>query len=89
MHKIFYKPGVVKKLKKFTKQEKDQFIKTRERLRTEPELGEFLTGSLRGHRKWKFRVFGVPYRIIYRLEKERIIITAVGKRKDFYELLER
>lgn len=57
-------------------------------LQNVPEAGQYLKGSLKGLRKWKYKVVGVPYRIVYQLEDTKLTIVVVGKRKDFYELLD-
>lgn len=84
---VFYKPGALRVIKKFSNQEKDIFKKVLLDIIETPQAGGFLKGSLVGLRKWKFRAREVPYRVIYKLESDKIEIVAVGKRKDFYDLL--
>lgn len=84
---VYYKPSALRIIKKFSNEEKAVFNKIINELKESPDAGGFLKGSLNGLRKWKFRVRGIPYRVVYTFEDDRIDIIAVGKRKDFYELL--
>lgn len=87
MAELFYKPGALRVVKKFTTAELSEYKKVLAELKQFPDGGKFLKGSLKGLRKWKYKVRSVQYRIVYLLENDQIIIVAVGKRKDFYELL--
>lgn len=87
MRKIYYKPSAIRIIKKFKPIEKKIFFQIKEEIRAIPEAGGFLSGKLSGLRKWKYRVGGIPFRIVYGFAKNRIDIIAVGKRKDFYEKL--
>ena len=87
MPALFYKPGALRTIKKFNLQELSVYKSELHFLKEIPESGRFLKGSLKGLRKWKYKVGSVPYRIVYVLEDDVITIIAVGKRKDFYELL--
>lgn len=84
---LYYRSSAIKVIKKFTQEEKQIFKEAIQELKESPEVGGFLKGSLKGLRKWKYRVGGVPFRIVYQISKNRIDIIAVGKRKDFYELI--
>ena len=53
-----------------------------QRLIKEPVLaGKPLRQSLKGHRKMRVG----DYRVIYRIEKDTIIVLKIGHRKDVYE----
>lgn len=41
------------------------FTLIKEEIRQTPEAGGYLSGKLTGLRKWKYRVNGVPYRVVY------------------------
>ncbi len=88
MLKLFYKPSALRVIKKFTTTETQVYRNTLTQLKESPEAGGFLRGSLKGLRKWKFKVNSVPYRIVYKISDDSIEIIAVGKRKDFYDLLD-
>lgn len=87
MVEVWYKPSAIRTIKKFTQDERQAFDQALVQLREGPEFGNFLKGSLRGFRKWRYHVSGVPYRIAYELERGRVTIIAAGKRKNFYDLL--
>lgn len=87
MPELFYRPGALRVVKKFTARERETYKTEIHKIKELPESGRFLKGSLKGLRKWKYKVSSVPYRIVYCFEEGIITIVAVGKRKDFYELL--
>ena len=85
MRKIYYKPSAIRIIKKFKSAEKEVFNLIKEEIRQTPEAGGYLSGKLTGMRKWKYRVKGIPFRVVYSFGKQRVDIIAVGRRKDFYE----
>ncbi|OGD63074.1 hypothetical protein A3A71_03745 [Candidatus Berkelbacteria bacterium RIFCSPLOWO2_01_FULL_50_28] len=87
MPELFYKPGALRVVKKFTAVEITEYKNVLAEIKQFPDGGKFLKGSLKGLRKWKYKVRSIPYRIVYLFENNTITIIAVGKRKDFYELL--
>ncbi len=58
-----------------------KIIKHIKKLAELPESGKPLKHNLKGHRSVRIQ----PFRIIYRLEKERIIINCFDHRKDVYK----
>ena len=60
----------------------EQLAKAIERLAAHPELGELLKGEWKGYRKYRTG----SYRIIYRIERARLIIyiITIDDRKDVY-----
>jgi len=62
------------------KQLRLRIIKQIKKLTEKPETGKPLRYNLKNHRSIKIP----PFRIIYRLEKERIIINCFDHRKDVY-----
>ena len=58
-----------------------KIIKHIKRLAKLPESGKPLKYELKGHRSVRIP----PFRIIYRLEKKRIIINCFDHRKDVYK----
>ena len=58
-----------------------KIIKQLKKLAQVPESGKPLRYNLKGHRT--IRV--VPFRIIYRIEKDSLIINCFDHRKDVYE----
>tara|TARA_Y100000310_G_scaffold238645_1_gene242115 strand:- start:636 stop:878 length:243 start_codon:yes stop_codon:yes gene_type:complete len=57
-----------------------KIIKQLKKLSENPELGKPLKYNLKNHRSVRV----TPYRIIYRIEKDRIIINCFDHRKDVY-----
>lgn len=81
---LIYHPDVFKQdLPRIPRNIKDTIRKAIEtRLLVAPEImGDPLRQSLKGHRKLRVG----DYRVIYRLEKEDIIILIIGHRKDVYK----
>jgi len=68
-----------KKLKDKTTRLK--IIKQLKKLSEQPEAGKPLKYDLKNHRSVRIP----PFRIIYRIEKERIIINCFDHRKDVYD----
>ncbi len=56
-------------------------IKHIKKLRQLPESGKPLQYKLRGHRSVRIP----PFRIIYRIEKDKIIVNCFDHRKDVYK----
>ncbi|MBR9699925.1 type II toxin-antitoxin system RelE/ParE family toxin [Candidatus Woesearchaeota archaeon] len=63
------------------KQTRLRLIKHIKKLASLPESGKPLKYELKNHRGIKIP----PFRIIYRLEKERIVINCFDHRKDVYK----
>ncbi len=63
------------------KQTRTRIISHIKKLAQVPESGKPLKYELKGHRSVRIP----PFRIIYRLEKERIIINCFDHRKDIYK----
>lgn len=78
--KLEYKPEVVKQLKKLPLSEKKKIIKKLELLSESPYSGKSLRGELAGLRS--LRVW--PYRIIYEIQENLLIILSVAHRQSAY-----
>ncbi len=48
-----------------------------------PEAGKALSEDLAGYRSYRIG----RYRLIYRIEEKRLVLKAIGSRKDIYERL--
>ncbi|TSC89222.1 MAG: RelE protein [Parcubacteria group bacterium Gr01-1014_3] len=72
-----------KRLQKLPRAKKDGVLKALKDLEQDPFLGQPLTGELAG----KFSIHIWPYRIIYRIEKNRLIILvlSIGHRQSVYK----
>lgn len=83
MYKVEYAKGVLKDLKSLSKDLQKKSLHIVEKiLAQDPQAGKPLTGSYKG--LWKFRMG--DYRIIYSIEKERLVIFVlrIRHRKDVY-----
>lgn len=78
---LYYKPQVIKQLKKLPLAEKRKVIKKLEFLVPDPLSGKQLKGELTG--LYSLRVW--PYRIIYAVEGKSIIIYSVAHRQGVYK----
>ncbi len=60
----------------------EQVAKAIDRVASNPDLGELLKGEWKGHRKYRTG----RYRIVYRKEREKLIlyIVTIDDRKDIY-----
>lgn len=83
MYSIKFSKTASKNFKKLDKTIQKIALKALERLKKNPKIGIPLTGNLKGY--WKLRFS--RYRIIYQLEKEKLIIIVfdIGHRKDIYK----
>ena len=82
-YQIFYHPDIVKDDLPGIPANMRQRIKKaiEERLLVEPgQYGEPLKRGLQGYRKLRVG----DYRIIYRIDKDKIIVLKIGNRKDVY-----
>lgn len=79
--KLEYKPQAVKQLKKLPKIEVKKIIRKLEILLTEPLTGKQLKGELEGLsslRAW-------PYRIIYEVKSDSVVIYSIAHRQGIYK----
>ena len=83
--KIEFIPAASREIKKLPKNARERIITTIEKiLSINPYAGELLKGDFKGYRK--FRVGN--YRVIYTLEKDRLVVLVirVAHRKNVYRL---
>ncbi|MBZ8182789.1 type II toxin-antitoxin system RelE family toxin [Oscillatoria salina] len=89
-------PLAIKLLAKIKDQREQKLLRKKiEKLKQEPEKqGKPLTGQFKGYRS--VRAVGQRYRIIYRIDKNRIIVVIIGvgmrqegSRQDVYEVVGR
>lgn len=79
---IIFSADFKKEFKKIKdKETRLRIIKQIKKLVTKPTAGKPLQYNLKNHRTLRVP----PYRIVYRLEKERIIINCFDHRKDVYK----
>ena len=51
----------------------------------EPEAGKKLKGELRDLRSFRFTVRGQPRRLIYKLDKDAVVLFSFGPRQGIYK----
>lgn len=79
--KLEYKPVVIKQLKKLPPVEKKKVIRKLELLSKDPQTGKVLKGELEG--LYSLRAW--PYRIIYEIKHDSIIVYSVAHRRSVYK----
>lgn len=93
-YKIEITPLALDLLSKIKDQREQKGLSKRiEQLKTEPDKqGKALSGVLKGYRS--IRALGQHYRIVYRVDKEKVIVVIVGAgirkegdKKDIYKIL--
>ena len=79
--KLRYKTQAVKQLKRLPLKEKRKIVRKLDALSEDPLSGKPLRGELEGLRSLR----AWPYRIIYKLTKNSIIIYSVAHRQSVYK----
>lgn len=78
---IEYKPYVIKQLKKLPLSERKKVIRKLELLQSDPKAGKELRGELEGLRSLR----AWPYRIIYEIKYDSVIVYSVAHRQGAYK----
>jgi len=60
---------------------RSKILKSIKKLSNNPEVGKPLRHNLKGHRVLRVK----PFRIVYRLEEDKVIINCFDHRKDVYK----
>lgn len=81
MPQIAYRPKVFKQLKKIPKIEQRKIARKIETLAEDPYGGKLLQGEYEGF----LSVKAWPYRIIYQIKKNRILIYSIKHRQGSYK----
>lgn len=79
--KVEYKPSVYKNLKKIPRKDKEKILKRIDLLPKRPVAGKKLRGDYANFRSLK----AWPYRIIYKIEKNIIMIYSISHRQSAYK----
>ncbi len=82
-YQVILVKSVQKKLKKLPKAKQSAVLKAIKELEKDPFLGKPLSGELAG----RFSVRVWPYRIIYKIEKNRLVVIVlnIGHRQGVYK----
>ncbi len=78
---LSYKPQVIKQLDKLPKSENKKIIRKLQLLSKDPMAGKSLKGEFEG--LYSLRAW--PYRIIYEIKRDEIIIYSVAHRQSAYK----
>ena len=85
MYKVVFTKRAVKDIKRLDNQLKKQTKLTIDKIAKNPLLGENLVGDLRGYHSIRIRS---QWRLIYKIDKNKIIIIGVGPHQ-IYEIIKR
>lgn len=58
---------------------------TQEVLTIKPEFGKPLQYDLKGHRRLRYIDYRIIYRIEFQIDEEKVVIVAIGHRKEIYD----
>lgn len=81
MATLRYQPKVFKQLKRIPKTEQRKIFRKLENVTKDPRIGKFLTGKYQGFlslRAW-------PYRILYTIDRDVIIVYSIAHRQGAYK----
>ncbi len=73
-----------RKIKKFTKPEKNALDKQVEKIVANPSIGEEKKGDLRGVLIHKFKIKTIQYLIAYRLVGDHLELIMIGPHENYY-----
>lgn len=80
-YEITYKASVVKELKRLPKKKADNILnKIKKELATNPYAHEKLSGEFEG----KYKLVVWPYRVIYEVSGNQVVILRIRHRKESY-----
>ena len=83
--KIIYHPKVKKNIDKCNKELKNKFKQEIEKIQKTPFKNKQLKGRLKDFRCCKFIFKRVSYRIIYKINENKLILVfSIGSRENFY-----
>jgi len=91
MYQIVVTPSAKKKSKKLPKKVRIVALETAQKLKTNPYLGEKLSGSLNFLYSFHFKVEDKDYRLAYAIDDKNkiVIVHLIQIRENFYQKLKR
>ena len=81
---VFQSPLFTKKVKKFSKKQKNELDKQIKNLLVNPLLGEEKKGDLKGIVVYKFKISNAQYLLSYRLKKNTLELITIGPHENYY-----
>ena len=82
--KILQSRSFERKIKKFTRQEKNALDKQVEMIAANPSVGEEKKGDLRGVYVHKFKIKSIQYLLAYRFAWEDLEFIMIGPHENYY-----
>ena len=81
---MFQSPLFTKKVKKFSKKQKNELDKQIKNLLVNPLFGEEKKGDLKGIFVYKFKISNAQYLFSYRLKENNIELITIGPHENYY-----
>ncbi|MCH8127224.1 type II toxin-antitoxin system RelE/ParE family toxin [candidate division KSB1 bacterium] len=81
---VFQSPLFTKKVKKFSKKQKNELDKQIKNLLVNPLFGEEKKGDLKGIFVYKFKISNAQYLFSYRLKENNIELITIGPHENYY-----
>ena len=81
---VFQSPLFTKKVKKFSKKQKNELDKQIKNLLVNPLFGEDKKGDLKGIFVYKFKISNAQYLFSYRLKENNIELITIGPHENYY-----
>jgi len=85
--KIFQSRSFERKIKKFTKRDKNKLDEQIRKIMDNPNIGSEKKGDLRGVYVYKFKLQTVQYLIAYRFIGENLELVMIGPHENYYREL--
>jgi len=82
--KIFQSRSFERKIKKFTKRDKNKLDEQIRKIMDNPNIGSEKKGDLRGVYVYKFKLQTVQYLIAYRFIGENLELVMIGPHENYY-----
>ena len=82
--KIFQSRSFERKVKKFTKRDKNKLDEQIRKIMDNPNIGSEKKGDLRGVYVYKFKLQTVQYLIAYRFIGENLELVMIGPHENYY-----
>ncbi|MCF8094912.1 MAG: type II toxin-antitoxin system RelE/ParE family toxin [Desulfobacteraceae bacterium] len=82
--KILQSRSFERKIKKFTKQEKNALDKQVKRIAANPSIGEEKKGDLRGVFVYKLKIKSIQYLLAYRFVGDDLELIMIGPHENYY-----
>ena len=82
--KVIQSPSFAKRVKKYTKSQKQQLDDQIRIIINDPKIGEEKKGDLRGIFVHKFKIGDLQYLLAYRLKIDQLQLIMIGPHENYY-----